>query len=209
MRQKITEVEFILDQSGSMHKLKKDTIGGYNSFLEKQKKEEGDCLISTTLFSTTSKNILFHQDIHSVKDMTKEDYQPHGCTALLDALGNCILEMENHLKKENDDRNIIFVIITDGLENSSREFNYPTIRKMISAKQEEGWKFLFLASNIDAGEEAMNIGIRKDNSVCFHNDAKGIRTNFNGISKAVCLMRKENTFNSEWKKDIQNDFERR
>lgn len=209
MNNEITEVVFILDRSGSMHNLEEDTIGGYNSFLQKQKQEKGTCLISTTLFSSMSEEIITHQEISTVREMTKGDYQAAGCTALLDALGDSITEMDSYLEEKEGKRNIIYVIITDGKENSSRRYDSKTIRKMISQRQDEGWQFIFLASNINAEEEASSIGIRKENSVNYRNDKEGIAKNFDGISKAVMMMRTCSCFSVDWRKDIDNDFQSR
>ena len=209
MNNEITEVAFILDRSGSMHNLEEDTIGGYNSFLQKQKKEKGTCLISTTLFSSMSEEIISHQEISAVREMTKDDYQATGCTALLDALGDSITKMDSYLEEKGVKRNIIYVIITDGKENSSRRYDSKTIRKMISQRQDEGWQFIFLASNINAEEEASGIGIRKENSVNYCNDKEGIAKNFDGISKAVMMMRECSCFSADWREDIDKDFQSR
>ncbi len=209
MNKTVTEVVFILDKSGSMHGLEKDTIGGYNSFLEKQKKEDGICLVSTILFSSTSKTLFLHQDISSINEMKEEDYHASGCTALLDALGESITGMESYLEEKDERRNILYVIITDGKENSSRKYDYGRIKEMISEKQELGWQFLFLASNINAEEEADHIGISRRNTVNFHNDSKGIEKNFLGISKAVRMMSACNTFSSSWREEIDEDFKNR
>ncbi len=206
---KITEVVFILDKSGSMRGLEKDTVKGYNSFLESQKKEEGDVYISTILFSDQQEKILSHQSLWKTKDMEEKDFHADGCTALLDAIGESLREMDSYLQEKEEKRNVIYVIITDGIENASRRYNYPTIKKEISVRQEEGWKFIFLASNISAIEEASSIGIKAMDAVNFHNDEKGIELNFKAVSKAVRNMRTCSAFCSDWREDVDKDYEER
>lgn len=206
---KTTEVIFILDKSGSMRGLEKDTVKGYNSFLESQKKEEGEVYISTILFSDQQEKILSHQSLWETKHMEEKDFHADGCTALLDAIGDSLREMDSYLQEKEEKRCIIYVIITDGMENASRRYNYPTIKKEISARQEEGWKFIFLASNISAIEEASSIGIKAMDAVNFHNDEKGIELNFKAVSKAVRNMRTCSTFCSDWREDVDRDYEER
>ncbi len=206
---KITEVVFILDRSGSMRGLEKDTVKGYNSFLESQRKEEGEVYVSAVLFSDQQEKILSHQNLWETKDMEEKDFHADGCTALLDAIGDSIHEMDSYLKEKKEERNIIYVIITDGMENASRRYNYPTIKKEISLHQEEGWKFIFLASNISAIEEASSIGIKAMDAVNFHNDEKGIELNFKAISKAVRNMRSCSTFCSDWREEVDQDYQKR
>lgn len=206
---KITEVVFILDKSGSMSGLEKDTVKGYNSFLESQRKEEGEAYISTILFSDTQEKILSHQPINQTRNMEEKDFHADGCTALLDAIGDSLHEMDSYLREKEEKRNIIYVIITDGMENASRRYNYPTIKKEISLRQEEGWKFIFLASNISAIEEASSIGIKAMDAVNFHNDERGIELNFMAISKAVKNVRSCSTFTSDWREEVDQDYKKR
>lgn len=135
MDKRITEVIFIIDKSGSMRPLKEDTIGGYNSFVEKQKEGKGECYLSTILFSTDFKKIIDHESIEKAKAMTSDEYITSGNTALLDALGASINEMSEYLKEKEEKRKVIFVIITDGLENASKEYDLHNVRLMIEEKQ--------------------------------------------------------------------------
>ena len=161
----LTEIVFILDKSGSMSGMEKDTIGGFNSFIEKQRKEDCETLVTTVLFSTDY--VLLHDrvNIKKIEPLTENDYQTGGCTALLDAVGKTIYNInliQNHIRKEDVPGKTIFVITTDGMENSSRDYSYADVKKMISEMQiKKGWTFLFLADNIDAAENAGKIGIAK------------------------------------------------
>ena len=154
MRKNLTEIVFILDRSGSMEGLEKDTIGGYNSFLQKQKKVDGEAYISTVLFDTGITVLHDRQNIKDVKLLTDDDYVPGGLTALLDAVGGAIKHIGNIHKyaiKEDVPEKTIFVIITDGMENASRRYTYSDVQNLIENQKEKyGWEFLFLGANIDA-----------------------------------------------------------
>ncbi|MBQ4251549.1 MAG: VWA domain-containing protein, partial [Erysipelotrichaceae bacterium] len=168
MKKGLTELVFILDRSGSMSGLEGDTVGGYNSMLEKQRKEEGECLVSTVLFNSTSQVICDRQDIKKVRNMEPEDYFPSGCTALIDAMGDAIKHIKNvhkYIREEDVPEHTLFVITTDGYENASRRYSAAEVRKMVSAQKEAGWQFLFLGANIDAVETARSYGIDEDKSV--------------------------------------------
>ena len=170
----LTEMVFILDRSGSMHGLEEDTIGGFNSMIDKQKKEEGRALVSTVLFCDESKVIHDRADLGEIKPLTQEEYYTCGCTALLDAIGDAIHHIGNvHKYARPEDRpdKTVFVIITDGLENASRRYTYEKVRHLIGKQKEKhGWEFLFLGANIDAIETAGHIGITEDRAVTYHND---------------------------------------
>lgn len=182
MRKNLTEIVFILDRSGSMEGLEKDTIGGYNSFLQKQKKVDGEAYISTVLFDTGITVLHDRQNIKDVKLLTDDDYIPGGLTALLDAVGGAIKHIGNiHKYARNEDvpEKTIFVIITDGMENASRRYTYSDVQNLIENQKEKyGWEFLFLGANIDAPREARRFGISEDRSVTYKNDKKGVSNNF-------------------------------
>ena len=178
----LTELVFIIDRSGSMHGLETDTIGGFNSMIENQKDNAGDVLVSTVLFN--DKSIVVH-DRKSIKDiapMTRQDYAPCGSTALLDAIGCAIHHIGNihkYARKEDIPDKTLFVITTDGMENSSHLFDADKIKNMISRQKEKyGWEFIFLGANIDAVGTAKNFGISEDRAVNYHADPVGTRLNY-------------------------------
>jgi len=181
MDMSLTELVFILDRSGSMGGLESDTIGGFNGMIAKQKKEGEKVNVTTVLFDDETEILHDRFPITDVSPLTEKDYYVRGCTALLDAVGKTIGKVENvqkRLPEQSRAGKVIFIITTDGLENSSREYTYGKVRKMIEAKKECGWEFLFLGANIDAVEEAGKIGIRADRSVTFENDSEGISLNY-------------------------------
>ena len=154
MKKNLTEMVFILDRSGSMSGLEKDTIGGYNSLLEKQKKEEGQAYVSTILFDHKQEVVHDRVLLSKVKPLTEKEYYVRGCTALLDALGSAINHIKNihkYAREEDRPEKTIFVITTDGMENASQEYSYAKVKKMVEEqKRKNGWEFLFLGANIDA-----------------------------------------------------------
>ena len=183
MKNEKTEVVFILDRSGSMCGLESDTIGGFNGMLEKQKKVEGEAFLTTVLFDDRFEVLHAHKDIKDVKPLTEDDYYTRGCTALLDAIGRTIGMIDRDCTK------VVFTIITDGLENASREFSLKQIKKMIDEKTEKGWEFIFLGANIDAIETAGSMGIAANRSANYINDSKGVDTNFKFLNRAISAMR--------------------
>ena len=154
MKNKLSELVFILDRSGSMSGLEKDTIGGFNSMLEKQKKEEGEAIITTVLFDNKYELLHDRINIKGISPITEKEYYVRGTTALLDAVGRTIEKIENahkHTLEAERPSKVLFVITTDGMENSSTRYNYEKIKRMIEDKKKEfGWEFIFLGANIDA-----------------------------------------------------------
>lgn len=202
----LTEVVFILDESGSMYPLKDDTIGGFNSMLEKQRKIDGEVYVSTVLFSDRSKVIHDRIGIKEISDMKNEDYEPSGCTALLDALGDAIKHISTihkYARKEDVPDNTLFIIITDGMENASHRYNDKDVKKMIEEKKKKGWEFIFLAANIDAIETASTYGINKDMAAQYVNDSDGVTANFDALSDAITSVRTCSVTGKEWKKKIR------
>lgn len=193
MKKGLTEVVFILDRSGSMGGLETDTIGGFNSMLKKQKKVKGDAVITTILFDTSINVLHDREDIKTVNKMTARDYTVGGCTALLDAIGSTIRrinEAQKQMPEEERPEKTMFVITTDGYENSSKDYTYEKIRKMINKKQEnKDWEFLFLGANIDAIQTAGNLGIRADRATNYHSDHVGTKLNYKTLSNAVSSFR--------------------
>lgn len=213
MKNKRTEIVFILDKSGSMSGLESDTIGGFNSMLKKQQKEEGIATVSTVLFDNHYDLIHDRFDINTVKPLTDKEYFVEGTTALMDAIGktiNKIVRVQKHQTDDNKADKVLFVIITDGMENASREFTAQQIRSMIKKEQDQyGWEFIFLGANIDAVETARNYGIREDRAVNYHADSKGTEVNYDSVSKAISELRACSSISSEWRKKIDMDFKKR
>ena len=188
MDRELTELVFILDRSGSMSGLEEDTISGFNGLIKKQKAEGEKVNVTTVLFDDQIELIHDRFPIDVINPLTTEDYYVRGCTALLDAVGYAIKKIENiqnHLPEEHRAARVLFVITTDGHENSSKEYDYKAIKKMIEAKSEIGWDFIFLGANIDATAEAASIGINKKNAANFDNDSDGIAINYDVISEVV------------------------
>ena len=209
MNAELTELVFILDRSGSMGGLESDTIGGFNGMLARQKAEGKKVNVTTVLFDDEAEIIHDRFPIEIIEPLTEREYYVRGCTALLDAVGEAVEKIDNvqkHLPQTHKAGKVIFVIITDGLENSSEHFTYEQIRKTISAKKELGWEFLFLGANIDAGKEAEKIGIARNRSVSYENDPKGVAVNFKAvgraISKAVKAEDMEDMFDDDWSDEI-------
>lgn len=213
MKNNITELVFILDRSGSMHGLEADTIGGFNSMLERQKEEAGKAYVSTLLFDGATKVIHDRVEISEVRPMTDKDYTIGGCTALMDALGGAINHIEmihKYIRPEDVPENTLFVIITDGMENASQKFTADEVKKAVTRKKEEnGWEFIFLGANIDAVETASRYGISADRAVDYKCDSVGTKVNFEAVSNAVSHMRCESSVAADWAAPIQSDFKRR
>ena len=193
MKKGVTEIVFILDRSGSMAGLEKDTIGGYNSMLERQKKEEGEAIISTVLFDDKAEVLHNRKDLFDVKAITDKDYYVRGCTALLDAVGSAIQHIGNVQKNTPADKRpekTMFIITTDGMENASREYTYSKVKKMVEEKKKKyHWEFIFLGANIDAVEVAGRFGVSKNRAVRYECDSDGTRLNFEVMSKMVGCAR--------------------
>ena len=213
MKKNLTEIVFILDRSGSMSGLEADTIGGFNSMIEKQKKENGEALISTVLFDNVSEVIHDRVPVQKVEPMTDKGYSVRGCTALLDAIGGAIHHIGNihkYARTEDVPEHTLFVITTDGMENASRRYDSETVKKMIEKQKERyGWEFLFLGANIDAVETAKHFGIGADRAVNYHSDSRGTKLNYEVISEAICAVRCSSPLSQDWKKRIDEDFESR
>lgn len=194
MKKGLTELVFVLDRSGSMSGLESDTIGGFNSMLLKQKKEEGEANVTTVIFDDEIEIIHDRFPISVVKPLTDEDYFVRGSTALLDAVGSTVKKVENiqkRLPEELKAEKVIFVITTDGQENASQEYSHKMVKKMIETNQEKGWQFLFLGANIDAAAEAEKIGIRRSHAASYKNDAKGVKLNYEAAGNIMACMRSD------------------
>ena len=196
MTGKSTEMVFVIDRSGSMSGLESDTIGGFNSMIEKQKKQEGNAIVSTVLFNNTVEILHDRVALKDIGKMTDREYFVTGCTALLDAVGGTIERIDGIHRKdpENVPDSTLFVIITDGLENSSREYTYRKVKDLIDKRKEEGWDFLFLGANIDVAAEAERIGISGRNAVAYDCDSDGIEVLYNCIDDKICYAREHGHF---------------
>ena len=213
MKKNCTELVFILDRSGSMAGLERDTIGGFNAMIEKQKKQEGECLVNTVLFSNDAEVIHDRVPLERIEPMTDRDYTVGGCTALLDAIGGAIRHISTvykYARPEDVPEHTLFVITTDGMENASRRFSADEVRAMIERqKREHGWEFLFVGANIDAVQTAKRFGIAEDRAVNYHADCKGTRVVYETLSKAVCSVRNSAPMGADWAPDINADYESR
>ena len=221
MKKGLTEIVFILDRSGSMSGLEADTIGGYNSMLDKQKKEEGDAIISTVLFDDQTEILHDRKNLEKVERITDKEYYVRGCTALLDAVGGAIHHI-SHIQKEMPEEEkpekTLFIITTDGMENASKKYSYDKVKKMVEKKKKKNhWEFVFLGANIDAVEVAGRFGVEANRAVRYECDRAGTALNFNVMSKMVSCARAcssaedmEEAFDSdEMLAPIQADYKKR
>ena len=213
MKNNITELVFILDRSGSMAGLENDTIGGFNSLIEKQKKEEGECYVTTVLFDNVSETLHDRVKLSEIRPMTDRDYTVRGGTALLDAIGGTIRHIANihkYARPEDVPEHTVFAITTDGMENASRHFDSDRVKKMIEhEKGKYGWEFLFIGANIDAVETAGRMGIGADRAVNYYADPQGTDAVYNSLSKAMSDVRCSVCISPSWCEDIDEDNRRR
>lgn len=213
MKNNITELIFILDRSGSMAGLESDTIGGFNSMIEKQKKLDGRCYVSTILFDGESEVLHDRVQLSAVKKLTDKDYTAGGCTALIDAIGGAIHHICNihkYARPEDVPGRTVFIITTDGQENASHKYSSAQVKKMIEEKKEKcGWEFLFIGANIDAVETASHLGIDKDRAVNYNADSIGTHILYESVAEAVCNVRASKPLQSNWSDRINDDYNRR
>lgn len=211
VKNNITEMVFILDKSGSMSGLEADTIGGFNSMINKQKKEDGKALVSTVLFSDTSVVVHDRADISEIRPMRDADYVPNGCTALLDAIGDAIKHVRNihkYARPEDVPEHTVFVITTDGMENASHKYDYDKIKKMIEKRKEkDGWEFMFIGANIDAVSVAAKVGIGRDRAANYSASAKGTATVFEELCAPLKAMRRGKTVDRSWAEAIEDKMD--
>ena len=207
----ITEMVFIIDKSGSMAGMEEDTVGGFNAMIEKQKKLDGKCYVSTVLFSNRSSVLHDRIDIQKIEALTEREYCVGGGTALLDAIGGAIHHIGNvHKYARNEDvpEHTIFVITTDGMENASCEYDSERVKQMIRRQEERyGWEFLFVAANIDAVETARNIGIRRERAANYKQTREGTHKVYEAVEYAMCSLRCEAPLGDEWKEKLDNQEE--
>ena len=216
MKKNLTEIVFIIDESGSMYELKADTIGGFNSVLSEQKSKDGEAYVSTVLFNNSSRVLHDRVPIERIGEMTENDYRPSGSTALLDAVGSAIKHIANvhkYARPEDVPEHTLFVITTDGMENSSRHFSAEKVRKMIAKEQDKyGWEFLFLGANIDSVQTAGTFGIDESRAVNYNADGKGTSVMFGAVCAAMSEVRENRPLgasNKAWRKQADEDYESR
>ena len=208
MKQGSTELVFILDRSGSMSGLEEDTIGGFNSLLTKQKAQSGDCTVTTVLFDNAYELLHDRIPLAGVGAIGARDYFVRGSTALLDAIGRTVDKIANVQRQTAESERaekVLVVIITDGMENASREYRYDRVREMIERQQKAGWEFLFLGANIDAIQTASAFGIGADRAVNYRPDGVGTRLNYDVVSEAVGSVRARQPLAASWKTRIQEN----
>ena len=220
MRKGLTEIVFILDRSGSMGGLESDTIGGFNSLINKQKNEEGEALVSTVLFDDKIEVLHDRVDIRKMKNLDESQYYVRGCTALLDAIGESIHHIGNvhkYAREEDRPEKTLFIITTDGMENASKKYSYEKIREIVERQQKKyEWQFLFLGANIDAIRTARSFGINEGCAVDFECDSEGVKNNYEALEKTVSMVRncKKSVLGTKlnsgaWKKEIEEDYKKR
>ena len=221
MKKTLTEIVYILDRSGSMSGLEADTIGGFNSMIEKQKQTGEKAYVSTVLFDDRTEVIHDRVPIEKVDKITNKEYFVRGSTALLDAVGGAIkhiINIHKYAREEDRPDKTIFVITTDGMENASINYNYDQVKKMIEKEQKEyGWEFIFIGANIDACAEAERFGIRRERAVNYIHDDRGTKLIYEGVSQAMCaameadspMAMEENLSKNKWKKEIVFDYLKR
>jgi uncharacterized protein YegL len=209
----LTELVFILDKSGSMGGLERDTIGGFNAMLEKQKAAVGECRITTVLFDNDYELLHDRFDIRSVSPLTDRDYEVRGTTSLLDAIGLTIDKIDNVQRKSNVEyraKKVLFVIITDGEENSSTKYTAKKVKDQIELqKAKNGWEFIFLGANIDAVETAARIGITRNRAQNYHADGVGSKVIYDEIAQATVEFRENEKIPEDWNNVIEADYQRR
>ncbi len=194
-KKKEKDIVFLLDRSGSMHSFTEDTIGGYNSYLENERKNS-NTRITTILFDDQYEVLHDRVKIGEVSNITSKEYYTRGCTALYDAIGKTIVSLD-----EKDTDKVLFIITTDGLENASKEYNKNTVKELI--KRHKNWEFIYIGANIDSYDEGCKIGIKKDNIANRSNSKEGIDKMFGAIAKASMMYEEDGNINTSWKKDLE------
>ena len=208
-RNNITELVFILDRSGSMSGLEADTIGGFNSMIAKQKKEDGEAYVSTVLFDSVSEVIHDRVKLSEVPAMTDDDYFVRGCTALLDAIGDAVKHIGNihkYARPEDVPVHTMFIITTDGMENASRRYGYREIKNLIEKQKKDfGWEFIFVGANIDAVEVAEKVGISKERTANYVSDSIGTGMLYEALSAPISAFRANKCISREWAETLEED----
>lgn len=211
MNKNLTELVFILDKSGSMGGLETDTIGGFNAMLKKQQELEGAARITTALFDNHYELLHDRLDLNAVSPITQKEYQVGGSTALLDAIGNTIRKLDAVQAQSSEEYRadkVIFVIITDGMENASREYSQLEIANLVSTRRSQGWEFIFLGANMDAIKAAEGYGIAPERAATFQADSIGVNMNYQSLGDAVLDFRANRPISADWSKKIRERKEK-
>ena len=199
----VTELVFILDRSGSMAGLESDTIGGFNSLIEKQKSMDGECFVTTVLFDNVVETVHDRVRLADIEPMTEKEYFVRGCTALIDAIGSTVEHIDTihkYARPEDVPEHTIFVIVTDGLENDSREYDKATVKSMIEATTNDyHWNYIFMGANIDSVAEAGALGIRADHAMNYSHDSEGVQESFSRMNEAAKEARESGNVDGNWK----------
>ena len=210
MKQGSKEMVFILDNSGSMSGLEADTIGGFNSLIEKQRKIEGEALVSTILFNSRNETLHDRVSLTNIKPMDDKQYSVGGGTALLDALGKTIKHIESihkYIREEDVPEHTVFVITTDGMENASCEYSIEMIKAMVESKRENGWEFVFLGANIDAIETARSYGMPFEDAANYCACKDDVVTLYDAVSERLEISRKGiKNKNRDWAKKLNKEI---
>lgn len=193
MKKKEMDIVFLLDRSGSMAGSESDTIGGYNSYIDKMKNNKAK--VTTVLFDNQYELLTNREDISKVKKLDNKTYYVRGCTALYDAIGKTITTIERQTNNK-----VLFIITTDGLENASLEYNKKSISKLI--KKHNNWEFLYIGANIDSYAEGSSLGISSKNIANYKKDHVGTAKLFNSIAKASSMMMEEACLDTSWKSEL-------
>lgn len=212
MKKNLTEMVFVLDRSGSMSGLAADTIGGFNELIEKQKKIEGDAYVTTVLFDHEYEVLHDHVALGEVAPLTDKEYFARGSTALLDAVGRTIDSVGARLAaapEEERPEHVVFVITTDGRENSSREYTAKQVREMVEHQQQKySWQFVFLGANMDAVSEARNLGISAKYAADFTPTGRGVNRMYaKALDNVMCCERMGASLSADWKSSLDTDEE--
>lgn len=187
---------FLIDRSGSMYGSEEDTIGGFNSFIDKEKAKEESTTVTTILFDHEYELLYKRKPIDDVDKLTKETYNVRGSTALLDAIGKTITTMDKEI-----DNKVLFVIMTDGMENSSVEFSKSQIKNMI---EDHKWEFIFIGADIDSYSEAASIGINRTHVANYRKSRKGVEDAYSSVVEAASSLRCDESLDDmRWKRDLE------
>ncbi len=198
-----TLISFVLDKSGSMESIREATISGFNEFKHEQARCPGRALFTLTLFDTEVHRVCTAIPIAEVPDLTRASYQPGSCTALYDAVGSTILAVERHLVRTSCIDQVVFVVMTDGLENASHEFDRHRVFEMIAERQARGYEFVYLGANQDSYAESARMGIRPGRNLDYFASEASVRDTMKRLSARMSDYRGSGVAQQEtWFEDL-------